>query len=172
MNIFCFTGNLGSDCKVEYTAGGTAVCSFNTAVKSGYGDHEKTTWVRCQLFGKKAEGSLPDYLLKGRQVAVTGELTLDEWQTNDGTQKMLKVRVSTIDLIGGKSDQNTSVASPAAQGRPAQAPPSQPAGTASGGGYDASRRGQPQHEYTAGHRTNPPSNRQQQNTPPDDWDDD
>jgi single stranded DNA-binding protein (ssb) len=106
MNIFTFTGNLGKDCEVKVTQSGTLVCSFSVAVKSGYGDKAKATWVKCGLFGKRAEGQLPQYLTKGAQVAISGEAFLDEWQGQDGiTQKMLKVNVDKLDLIGGNQNQ-------------------------------------------------------------------
>jgi single-strand DNA-binding protein len=105
MNKFIFTGNLGKDAEVKVTQSGMSVCSFSVAVKSGYGDKQKTTWVNCALFGKRAEGQLPQYLKKGAQVAISGELTLDEWEGKDGTtQKSIKVNVDDLDLIGGKPE--------------------------------------------------------------------
>ena len=84
-----------------------SVCSFSVAVTSGYGDKKKTTWVACALFGKRAEGGLPQYLKKGASVGVSGEATLDEWQGNDGTiQKMLKVNVDKLDLLGSQKQQS------------------------------------------------------------------
>jgi single-strand DNA-binding protein len=105
MNKFIFTGNLGKDAEVKVTQSGMHVCSFSVAVKSGYGDKQKTTWANCALFGKRAEGQLPQYLTKGAQVAISGELTLDEWEGKDGTtQKSIKVNVDDLDLIGGKPE--------------------------------------------------------------------
>lgn len=104
MNIFTFTGNLGKDCEIKYAQSGTAICSFSVAVASGYGDNKKTTWVGCSLFGKRAEGNLPQYLTKGAQVAISGELSMDEWQKDGVTNKMLKVNVGSLDLIGGKAE--------------------------------------------------------------------
>jgi len=105
MNIFTFTGNLGKDCEVRSTQSGMSVCSFSVAVKSGYGDNQKTTWVSCTLFGKRAEGQLPQYLTKGAQVAISGEAFMDEWQKDGVTNKMLKVNVDKLDLIGGVQQQ-------------------------------------------------------------------
>ena len=102
MNLLAFTGNLGKDAEVKYLANGTPICEFSVAMKSGYGDKEKTNWVRCALFGKRAEGQLPQYLLKGAQVAVTGELELQEWEGQNGKGAALSVRVESLDLIGGK----------------------------------------------------------------------
>jgi single-strand DNA-binding protein len=129
MNKFIFTGNLGKDAEVKVTQSGMSVCSFSVAVKSGYGDKEKTTWANCALFGKRAEGQLPQYLKKGTQVCISGQLTVDEWKADDGTtQKSLKVNVDDLDLIGGKSESSA----------PAQRQPQQqaPAQGGSGGGDD------------------------------------
>lgn len=104
MNVFTFTGNLGNDCEVQYTAGGTAICKFSVAVKSGYGDRQKTNWVRCSLFGKQAESKLTEYLVKGAQVAVSGELELQEWEGQNGKGAALSVNVSSISLVGGRQD--------------------------------------------------------------------
>lgn len=99
MNIFSFTGNLGKDCRMG-TAGNSTVCNFNVAVKSGYGDKEQTLWIDCALWGKQAESRLPEYLLKGQQVAVSGELGSRE---HEG-KTYLTCRVNSVDLVGGKSD--------------------------------------------------------------------
>ena len=102
MNLFTFTGNLGNPAEVKALPSGSTVCEFSVAVKSGYGDKEKTNWVRCAMFGKKAEGQLPSYLQKGTQVAISGELELQEWEGQNGKGAALSVRVENLDLIGGK----------------------------------------------------------------------
>lgn len=102
MNNWNFTGNLGNPAEVKTLPSGSTVCKFSVAVKSGYGDKEKTNWVRCAMFGKKAEGQLPSYLQKGTQVAISGELELQEWEGQNGKGAALSVRVENLDLIGGK----------------------------------------------------------------------
>lgn len=99
MNIFSFTGNLGRDCRTGEVSG-TAVCNFAVAVKSGFGDHEQTLWVDCALWGKQAASKLPDYLLKGQQVAVSGELGTKE---HEG-KTYLTLNVNSISLVGSKGD--------------------------------------------------------------------
>ena len=108
MNNWNFTGNLGKDAEIKYTPSGTAVCEFSLAVKSGYGEREKTNWVRCAMFGKKAEGQLPQYLKKGTQVAISGELELQEWEGQNGKGAALAVSVQNIDLIGGNPNNQQS----------------------------------------------------------------
>jgi single-strand DNA-binding protein len=117
MNKFCFTGNLGREAEVRYTQSGTANCSFPVAVSSGYGDKKKTTWVRCTIWGKRAESKLPEYLTKGTQVAITGELSTSEYTPDGGEKRFnVEVNVSDVDLIGGKPASGSQPASAPAQG--------------------------------------------------------
>jgi single-strand DNA-binding protein len=97
MNVFTFTGNLGKECRTANN--GTAVCNFAVAVKSGFGDNATTLWVDCALWGKQAESKLVNYLVKGQQVAISGELGMRE---HDG-KSYLTCRVSSISLVGGQS---------------------------------------------------------------------
>jgi single-strand DNA-binding protein len=112
MNLLLISGRLGQDAETKYTASGTAVCSFSVAVDSGYGDNKKTNWFRCSLFGKRAEGGLVPYLVKGQQVIVTGEVSLNEWQSDSGTKSSLNVFVDKVQLVGGKSDSTPQQAKP------------------------------------------------------------
>lgn len=127
MNTFTFTGNLGKDCEVRTTQGGMSVCGFSVAVKSGYGDNQKTTWVMCTLFGKRAEGQLPQYLTKGAQVAISGEAFMDEWQKDGVTNKMLKVNVDKLDLIGGRAGATEPQGIPSGRQGASGSPPQQAA---------------------------------------------
>lgn len=111
INTFTASGNLGKDCEVRYTPNGKGIASFSLPVKSGYGDHEKTSWVTCKLFGKKAEGTLPQYLTKGTKVTVTGAFVLEEWQGQDGQQnRMPVIIVNQLDF--GGSNQGVATQNP------------------------------------------------------------
>jgi len=99
MNVLSLTGNLGKDCRVGQV-GNTSVANFSVAMTSGWGDKKQTIWVDCALWGKQAESALVDYLKKGQQVAVSGEMGTRE---HDG-KTYITMRVNSIDLIGGKSD--------------------------------------------------------------------
>lgn len=118
MNNLCATGNLGQDCKTN-NVGGTAVCNFSVAMKAGFGDKAQTIWLDCSLWGKAAEGKLPEYLVKGQQVAVSGELSTFE---ADNGKTYLKLRCNSVDLVGGKAEGGQQSPAPA-QSRPAQSAP-------------------------------------------------
>ncbi len=107
MNIYTFTGRLARDQETRYTQSGMAICSFTVAVDYGFGDNKGTNWIRCSLFGKRAEGRLPNYLVKGTQVAVSGELRVREYDDKDGNRRTsVDLAVNDLDLIGGRNEQS------------------------------------------------------------------
>jgi len=104
MNNWNFTGRLAKDAESKFLPNGDAIVNFSCAVDSGYGDKKKTTWPNCAMFGKRGEAVAP-YLLKGTQVAISGELTNREYTDKDGNKRYsLDVRVNDLTLIGGKKD--------------------------------------------------------------------
>lgn len=132
MNVMSFTGNLGRDVDVREVSG-TSVANFAVAMKSGFGDKAQTIWVDCALWGKRAEGGLTQYLMKGQQVAVTGELGTREYQRNDGSNGFaVTCRVGDVTLIGGKP--GSQPAAPQQPAQPQQQPAPAPQPPASSGG--------------------------------------
>jgi len=107
MNLLCMTGNIGGDVKVN-NVGGTAVANFSVAMTAGFGDKKTTIWLQASLWGKQAESKLVDYLVKGQQVALSGEFSMREYEGKQYPQ----LRISTIDLVGGKSDGGSSAPKP------------------------------------------------------------
>jgi len=126
-NVFSFTGAIGRDAEVRSTPNGQAVLSFTVANNIGFGDRQKTLWVRVTVWGKRAEGALQNYLKKGQQVFVSGELSQNEYQAQDGTTKSsLELNANIVDLVGGSRNEPSQVAQPQQNYRqPAAAPQQQ-----------------------------------------------
>ena len=104
INRFIASGNLGKDCETRSTPNGKLTASFSLAVKQGFGEHEKTSWVVCRLFGAKAE-TLPQYLKKGIKVTVEGKFVMEEWTDNSGIKRQTPtIIVDEIDLPPRQSD--------------------------------------------------------------------
>ncbi len=90
-------GTLGKDAEVR-TVGQSVVCNFSVAV-SGYDFKAKaktTQWVRVAIWGKRGE-QLGRLLTKGNKVALTGEMTLNEY--NGKTS--IEVKAQDVTLLGG-----------------------------------------------------------------------
>lgn len=96
MKIITIAGRLGKDAELRRTQDGDPVLNFTVAVNDGYGDRKTTMWFDCAMFGKRGE-KLAQYLTKGTQVCVAGELGRRE---HDG-KTYLSVRVNEVDLMGG-----------------------------------------------------------------------
>jgi len=106
MNVWNFTGNLGRDAETRFTPAGDAVTGFSVAVKAGFGEKATTTWVNCNLWGKRGE-AISQYLVKGALVGISGECSLREYQDKEGQKKSsLEVRVNDLTLLGKKEGGN------------------------------------------------------------------
>ena len=84
MNSFNAVGRVGKDAEQRTTQAGSTVVSFSLAVDSGYGQNKQTNWVECSIWGKQAESSLYQYIKKGDQLGITGEISLDNWINKEG----------------------------------------------------------------------------------------
>ncbi len=111
MNVWAFTGNLGGDAEKRHASNGNPVVSFNVAVKAGYGDKATTIWAKCSFWGKRGE-AVAQYLTKGQQVGIVGEVSLREWKDKEG-QTRTSIEVSVVDLtLLGKQDKSKQELSP------------------------------------------------------------
>ena len=85
-------GNVGDTPEMRYTPSGVAVTNFSVAVNrkwttEGGEPQEKTTWFRVVSWRRLAE-LCAEYLSKGRQVMVIGEMEEPSVYTaKDGTQR-------------------------------------------------------------------------------------
>jgi len=125
-NNISVIGRLGRDGEAKQ-AGSTALYEFTVADSQGYGDKKTTNWFKCQLWGKQAESAVTQYLIKGAQVAIFGELTLREFVNKEGAKQIsAEIRVNKIELLGGKQEGQ---APSQQQAKPAQQAPNN-------GGFD------------------------------------
>lgn len=122
-NVFSFTGTVGKDGEVRYLPSGQAVLNVSVANNIGFGEKQQTLWVRVAVWGKKADGNLVDYLKKGQQVFVSGELSQTEYQANDGTTKtQLNLNANILDLVGKKGDSQQAGQAPPSTSNPPRQP--------------------------------------------------
>ncbi|MBN1310623.1 MAG: single-stranded DNA-binding protein [Anaerolineae bacterium] len=102
-------GNLGSDPEMRYTPDGTPVTSFRVAVNrkwtSADGNQtEKTWWFRVTCWRRLAE-TTNQYLKKGRQVMVVGEIDASAWTDQEGQPRAaLELTARDVRFLGGSRD--------------------------------------------------------------------
>lgn len=92
MNRLIVVGRLGQDPKV-FGAGEKPVVRFSVAQKGRKG--AETMWHNCVAFGKTAELA-QQYLKKGSQVLVEGELKENSFKDKDGVEK------KTVEVIANQ----------------------------------------------------------------------
>lgn len=107
MNNVSLTGRLTTAIEIKYTTGGTAVGKFNLAVNRSKKVNGQWTDVadffECAWYSKSAEG-LAQYLPKGKQVAITGQMRQERWTKDGQNYSRIVVIVQTLSLMGSKED--------------------------------------------------------------------
>lgn len=115
INKVILVGNLGSDPEVKHTNSGSAIANLKVATSESWNDkatgekREAVEWHRVVIFGKLAEVA-GEYLRKGSQVYVEGQLRTRKWTDNAGVEKYtteVVVNVGGImQMLGGKQEAN------------------------------------------------------------------
>ncbi len=100
-------GNLGKDCVVN-NVNGKSVINFSVAHSEKFKDaqgqqKDKSIWVECAYWTDRT--GIAPYLKKGTQVYAEGTPELRNYTTNDGRQgTSLSLRVFSVQLIGGRGE--------------------------------------------------------------------
>jgi len=109
VNKVILVGNLGNDPDTKYTQGGMAVTRISLATTSVRKDkegnqQERTEWHRVVFFGKLGEIA-GEYLRKGSQCYVEGEIRYDKFTGSDGVEKYTTdIVANEMQMLGGKSE--------------------------------------------------------------------
>lgn len=106
-NVVIIVGRLTRDAELKYTNSGAAISNLSIAnTKSRkQGDQwvEETNFFEATLFGRQGE-ALNQYLQKGTQVSLTGELDYQSWEKDGQKRSKVVIKVNNIQLLGGKSN--------------------------------------------------------------------
>ncbi|WP_080218277.1 single-stranded DNA-binding protein [Salmonella enterica] len=109
VNRVILVGNLGQDPEIRYMPQGSAVANITLATSDSWRDkqtgemRESVEWHRVVLFGKLAEIA-GEYLRKGAQVYIEGELRTRKWTDQTGqdrytTEVVVNTR-GTMQMLG------------------------------------------------------------------------
>ena len=109
VNKVILVGNLGNDPETKYTQGGMAITKISLATTSVRKDRdgnpqENTQWHRVTFFGKLGEIA-GEYLRKGSQVYVEGEIRYDKYTGQDGVEKYFtEIVANEMQMLGGRGE--------------------------------------------------------------------
>ncbi|EGR0026823.1 single-stranded DNA-binding protein [Vibrio alginolyticus] len=171
INKVILVGNLGNDPEIRYMPNGGAVANITIATSDSWRDkatgeqREKTEWHRVVLFGKLAEVA-GEYLRKGSQVYIEGQLQTRKWQDQSGqdrysTEVVVQGFNGVMQMLGGRAQGGGAPMGGQQQQQDGWGQPQQPAQQQ----YNAPQQQQPQQQA-------PQQSQQQYNEPPMDFDDD
>jgi single-strand DNA-binding protein len=113
VNKVILVGSLGQDPEIRYLPNGGAVANISVATSESWKDkntnqmQEKTEWHKVAIFGKLAEIA-GEYLKKGSQVYLEGQLQTRKWQDQQGqdrysTEIVLQGFNGVMQMLGGAS---------------------------------------------------------------------
>lgn len=115
INKVILVGHLGNDPEIRYMPSGSAMANITLATSESWRDKntgeqkEKTEWHRVALFGKLAEIA-GEYLKKGSQVYIEGQLQTRKWQDQSGqdrytTEVVVQGYTGIMQMLGGRQQQ-------------------------------------------------------------------
>jgi single-strand DNA-binding protein len=125
MNICILKGRLGADPELSMTNSGSQVAKLRLATSSRWTDkasgqkQERTEWHRVVLWDRLADIA-SQYLAKGREVLITGEIQYRQYTDKEGRQvRATDILGRELELIGGRDSATPGTAptqAPAARG--------------------------------------------------------
>lgn len=85
--------------------GEASPAKFSVATDRKVKGEKITDWHDVIVFGKQADFVMA-YITKGREVAITGRLTVESWEARDGSGKRSKhvIVADTVQGVGGKGE--------------------------------------------------------------------
>ena len=107
LNKVVLVTRLTRDAELKYTNSGFAITvmsgAVNRSVKKNDQWVEECSFFDFKLLGKRGE-SLIQYLLKGSQLAIEGQLIQERWETEGQKRSKVVIQIDNIQLLGGKKD--------------------------------------------------------------------
>lgn len=104
VNVVVLVGRLTRDAELKYTNSGMPISHFSIAVnrKRKQGDQwvDEASFFEVDYWGKGAE-AVNQYMIKGKQVAVEGELRQDRWEQDGQSRSKVIINAQNVQLLGG-----------------------------------------------------------------------
>ena len=110
MNKIILSGGITRDAELNFIgSNGTPKMSFSLAVERGYQkdkNNKVVDYINCEMIGKHTE-NLCQYITKGKQIVVEGELNIDSYMKDDERKTYTKVKVDKLEFQRGGAAANT-----------------------------------------------------------------
>ncbi len=119
LNKVQLIGRLGADPEVKQMVNGKSVARLSLATSQSWKDRntgekkEKTEWHRIVVFNEGLVNVVQQYLKKGAQVYIEGQISTRKWKDDQtgqdkySTEIVLQGYNSTLTMLGGSSSNNS-----------------------------------------------------------------
>ena len=123
LNKVLLIGRLGADPEIKQMVNGKSIARLSLATSNTWKDKntgerkEKTEWHRVVIFNEGLINVIQQYVKKGAQVYIEGQLATRKWtdeksgQDKYSTEIVLQGYNSTFTILSGKNNQNTALSS-------------------------------------------------------------
>ena len=120
LNKVQLIGRLGADPEVKQMVNGKSVARLSLATSQSWKDRntgekkEKTEWHRIVVFNEGLVNVVQQYLKKGAQVYIEGQISTRKWKDDQtgqdkySTEIVLQGYNSTLTMLGGSSSNSSS----------------------------------------------------------------
>lgn len=102
MNKVILVGRVVRDSELSYIAStSTPKMNFSLAVERNYQkdkNNKKVDFINCEMIGKHTE-NLCQYVTKGKQILVEGELNIDNYEKDGEKRSFTKVKVDRLEFL-------------------------------------------------------------------------
>ena len=100
-------GRITKDIEIKQTPAGKKVISFCIACSQKNGQEERTAFLDCVAWEKRAE-FIANYFPKGSMILITGRLDTRSYQDSNGNnRKVTEIVVSDVNFCGEKNNVKT-----------------------------------------------------------------
>ena len=118
LNKVLLIGRLGADPEIKQMVNGKSVARLSLATSNRWKDKntgerkEKTEWHRVVIFNEGLVNVVQQYVKKGAQIYIEGQLTTRKWrdeksgQDKYSTEIVLQGYNSSLTMLGGKNTSN------------------------------------------------------------------
>ena len=102
MNKIILVGRTTKDAELGFIGvTGTPKMTFTLAVERAYQkdkNNKKVDFINCEMIGKHTE-NLCQYVTKGKQILVEGELNIDNYEKDGEKRSFTKVKVDRLEFL-------------------------------------------------------------------------
>ena len=119
LNKVLLIGRLGADPEIKQMVNGKSVARLSLATSQSWKDKntgekkEKTEWHRIVVFNEGLVNVVQQYLKKGAQVYIEGQLSTRKWKDEQSGQDKYSTEIliqgynSSLTMLGGSNQTNT-----------------------------------------------------------------